>query len=64
MTNEEAEKIINEVFPGLTLYYRDTNLDQSLIEKYVVGKILLEPAFTDCSYLGFVGCDCVLYAYR
>jgi hypothetical protein len=52
MTNEEAEKIINEVFPGLTLFYRDTNLDVSLIEKYVAGKMLLEPAFTDCTYHG------------
>jgi hypothetical protein len=52
MTNEEVEAIINEVFPGLTLYYRDTDLSSELISRYKKGSILLEPAFTDCSYLG------------
>ncbi len=52
MTNEEVEVIINEVFPGLTLYYRDTDLSQEIIKQYKKGSVLLEPAFTDCSYLG------------
>ena len=52
MTNEEVEKIINEVFPGLTLYYRDTDLSSELIANYQAKQILLEPAFIDCSYLG------------
>jgi hypothetical protein len=52
MTNEEVEKIINEVFPGLTLYYRDADLSKEVISNYQSRQILMEPAFVDCSYMG------------
>ena len=52
MTNEEVEKIINEVFPGLTLYYRDADLSKEIISNYQAKQILLEPAFIDCSQMG------------
>jgi hypothetical protein len=52
MENNEIEKIYNETFGGLTLYYRDTNLSEDLISKYQIGQILIERGFTDMSYKG------------
>lgn len=51
MNNEDYEKIINNVYPGLTHYVRDMNLDEELINKYKVNDIILEKAFTDCTSL-------------
>lgn len=51
MNNEEYEKIVNNVYPGLTHYVRDMDLDEELINKYKVNDIILERAFTDCTSL-------------
>lgn len=46
------EAIFNETFPGLTFFYRDTNLSEDLIAKYHTGQILKARGFTDMSYKG------------
>lgn len=57
MTNEtdktypfdRVEDIVNWTLPGLTMYYRDSNLEQSVIDKYEVRKIFRAQTFTDVS---------------
>jgi len=49
---EKATAIVNRVFPGLTLFYRDTNLPEACKDKYVVGSIIIERGFTDCTAIG------------
>lgn len=50
--NQQIQAIINETFPGLSFFYRDTNLTDEQIAKYHVGQILKMPGFTDMSYKG------------
>lgn len=52
MDNNQIEEIYNNTFAGLTLFYRDATLSESLISKYKVGQILNERGFTDMSYKG------------
>lgn len=52
MENSQIQEIYNQTFSGLTLFYRDTNLDDTLISKYVTGQILQERGFTDMSFKG------------
>jgi len=52
MDNTEIEKLYNDTFAGCTIFYRDTNLDESLIAKYQQNQILLERGFTDMSFKG------------
>jgi hypothetical protein len=52
MDNKKVEEIYNQTFAGLTLFYRDTTLSETLISKYHVGQILTERGFTDMSYKG------------
>jgi len=52
MNNQELEVILNQTFSGLTLFYRDTNLDENLISKYELGQIIMERGFTDMTYKG------------
>lgn len=52
MDNKQIEEIYNQTFSGLTLFYRDTTLNENLISKYQVGQILTERGFTDMSYKG------------
>jgi hypothetical protein len=52
MDNQQLSAFINETFPGLTFFYRDTNLPDDLIAKYQVGQILKARGFTDMSYKG------------
>ncbi|SMO65685.1 hypothetical protein SAMN06265220_102923 [Flavobacterium nitrogenifigens] len=42
----------HETFSGLKLFYRDTNLTESLISNYKVGQIIQEKGFTDMSSIG------------
>lgn len=46
---EAIEKAINEIMPGLTMYVRDINLNEQYAKKYVPGRIIREPGFTDAS---------------
>ncbi len=48
---DTLEWIINQTYPGLTMYVRDVNLPEELAQKYVPGLIIREPAFTDASCL-------------
>ncbi len=50
MDDKEIEEIYNQTFPGLAFFSRDTNLSESLIERYYVGQILLERGFTDMTF--------------
>ena len=52
MDNKQIEEIYNNTFSGLTLFYRDTTLQENLISKYQVGQILNERGFTDMSFRG------------
>jgi len=52
MDNKQIEEIYNQTFGGLTLFYRDTNLEENLISKYEVGQILNERGFTDLTFKG------------
>ncbi|MFK7747224.1 MAG: hypothetical protein AB8B65_02410 [Kordia sp.] len=49
MDHKEIEEAFNETFAGLTMYYRDCNLNPSYISKYEKNQILLERGFTDVS---------------
>lgn len=48
-TNEQAEEIINWTLPGLTMYYRDSQLPNDIISKYEVGQIFRSQTFVDVS---------------
>jgi len=52
MKNARLKAIYNETFSGLKLYYRDTNLSESLISNYNIGQIIQEKGFTDMSSIG------------
>ncbi|MDP9954530.1 hypothetical protein J2X97_000167 [Epilithonimonas hungarica] len=52
MENSQIERLFNQTFSGLTLFYRDTNLDETLFTKYVAGQILQERGFIDMSFKG------------
>ena len=43
------EKLINDTFPGLTMYVRDVNLSDECASKYRAGMIIKEQGFTDAS---------------
>ena len=44
-----VEEAYNHTFSGITLYYRDCQLQTHLIEQYKVGKTIEETGFTDVS---------------
>lgn len=52
MKNARLKAIYNETFSGLKLFYRDTNLSESLISNYNIGQIIQEKGFTDMSSIG------------
>ena len=56
MEKTAYEKLINDVFPGLTMYVRDVNLSPVCASKYEPGMIILERGFTDasCRVMGMV----------
>ena len=66
MTNEQnnkplerIEEIVNWTLPGMTMYYRDTNLTQEIIAKYEVRKIFRSKTFVDVSnYAGKPTTNC------
>jgi hypothetical protein len=49
ITNKQAEEIINWTLPGLTMYYRDSELSNDIISKYEVGQIFRSQIFVDVS---------------
>ena len=50
------EQLLNEIFPGLTMFVRDLDLPPALEERYKPGRILREKGFTDasCRVMGMV----------
>ena len=46
---ERIEEIVNWTLPGMTMYYRDSNLSQEIIDKYQVRKIFRSQTFVDVS---------------
>ena len=56
---ERIKEIVNWTLPGMTMYYRDTNLSQEIIDKYEVRKIFRSPTFVDVSnYAGRPTTNC------
>lgn len=56
---ERIEEILNWTLPGLTMYYRDSDLDPNTIKKYKVGKIFRTQTFVDVSnYAGMPTTNC------
>ena len=51
-SNEQIEKIMQQTFAGLSLFYRDTNLSDEHLSVYKPGMILRENGMTDASYRG------------
>ena len=51
-TLENTEEIFNWTYPGATLYYKDCNLDNSVINKFQEGQILRNGYFLDVSWKG------------
>jgi hypothetical protein len=43
------QNILNWTFPGAALYYRDTELSESVIAQYSVGQIIRSQVFVDVS---------------
>ncbi|MTG97002.1 MULTISPECIES: hypothetical protein [Myroides] len=52
MDKQQIEEIFNMTFAGLSLFYRDCELSQNLINKYQIGQIIQERGFTDATYKG------------
>lgn len=46
---ELYEGLLNDTFPGVTMYVRDTNLPEACVRQYVPGRILKEPKHTAAS---------------
>ena len=56
---EKIDEIINWTLPGLTMYYRDSELSQSIIDKYEINKIFRSQTFVDVSnYAGRPTTNC------
>jgi len=51
MEHKEIEEAYNETFGGLTMFYRDCELNPDFISKYSVNQIVMERGFTDVSFL-------------
>jgi len=52
MKNKRIKETLDETFSDLKLFYRDTNLTDTLIENYKVGQIIKEKGFTDMTSIG------------
>ncbi|CAD0003216.1 hypothetical protein [Flavobacterium salmonis] len=52
MKNKRIKETLDETFSDLKLFYRDTNLTDTLIENYKVGQIIKEKGFTDMTSMG------------
>jgi hypothetical protein len=58
-TFEKIDEIINWTLPGLTMYYRDSNLRKNIIDQYEIGKIFRAQTFVDVSnYAGRPATNC------
>lgn len=49
LNKKRLQAIVNWTLPGLSMYYRDTNLDQSIIDQYKIGMIFRSQTFVDVS---------------
>jgi hypothetical protein len=52
MKNKRIKETLDETFSDLKLFYRDTNLTDTLVENYKVGQIIKEKGFTDMTSIG------------
>ncbi len=52
MDKEHITRIINEMLPGLTFFYRDADLPDEIVSKYQKRQILRSGIFTDVSGMG------------
>lgn len=42
---DQYEKIITDTYSGLTMYYRDSNIDEAVIQKYQIDQLIMEPSY-------------------
>ena len=49
MEDNRIEEAYNDTLSGLTMYYRDCELEEEFISKYSVDQIIMERGFTDVS---------------
>ncbi len=49
---KNTEAIINWTYPGATLYYKDCDLEPSVLEKFIKGKLIRNGYFLDVSSRG------------
>lgn len=56
MSREQFQALANRIYPGITMYARDVNLNPELARKYVPGQIIWEKTFTDASsrFMGMI----------
>ena len=56
VTAEAAQELINEIFPGLSMFVRDVSLSADVAAKYTPEMIIKELGFTDasCRVMGMV----------
>lgn len=50
-SNEEIEEIANWTLSGLTMYYRDSEVPNKVLEKYKIGQIIRSQPFVDVSIM-------------
>jgi len=56
ITAEAAQELVNEIFPGLSMFVRDVDLSADVAGRYAPGMIIKELGFTDasCRVMGMV----------
>ena len=47
---EEAQQLVNDILPGLTMFVRDVNLSTVDAARYIPGMIIKELGYTDASH--------------
>lgn len=50
METSSSEKIYQQTFDGIELFYRDTTLSEELISRYTTGQIIMERGFVDMTF--------------
>lgn len=53
---QQVQKVVNQMYPGISMLVRDVDLPDALANKYIPGMIIREKAFTDasCRVMGMV----------
>jgi hypothetical protein len=49
LEKQHLEKVLNWTLPNLSYFYRDTELEKSITDKYIIGQIIRSVTFVDVS---------------